>query len=112
MNRAVWRYYFSIWAKSIMQVTIRLMENSTFVRAVILAVVMLAGSIPASSLGQAPATKEKPVAEEARVPIAKCTSSAGTLVELPRGKKAWQVLRPADTVFSTDLLLALPGQQA
>ena len=53
-----------------------------------------------------------PAPPEARVAVGKATSPAGTLLRRSREQPGWHVARPEDSVFSTDLLLGLPGEQA
>jgi hypothetical protein len=53
-----------------------------------------------------------PAPPEARVAVGKAASRAGTLLRRSREQPGWQVVRPDEPVSSTDLLLALPGEQA
>jgi hypothetical protein len=49
---------------------------------------------------------------EQRTEAAKAVSPAGTLLQHPNGQPTWQAVRPQQPVFSTDELLAWPGDQA
>ncbi len=49
---------------------------------------------------------------EQRAAVGKAASPAGTLLQRANGQPSWQVVRPQQPVFSTDQLLALPGDQA
>ncbi len=68
------------------------------------------GLATATAVGQdqRPAPPARP---EPRAAVGKATSPAGTLLRRTREKPGWEVVPSQDAVFSTDLLLALPGEQ-
>lgn len=55
---------------------------------------------------------EPPASYEPRVPGGKCLSEAGKLLFRTGPGKTWQVAGPKEELFTRDLLLALPGEQA
>lgn len=63
----------------------------------------------AAGQDQRPAPPARP---EPRVAVGKATSPAGTLLRRSREQPGWQVVPAQEAVHSTDLLLALPGEQA
>jgi hypothetical protein len=75
------------------------------------AVLALAGALLAPRPLPAAPTESKPP-EERRVEVGQCLSPAGTLFRRQGPQKAWQAVRPQQTVHSRDLLLALPGAVA
>lgn len=66
----------------------------------------------AAALARADELGTRPPSWEPRVPLAKCLSPAGRLLVNERPGQAWQSAGEKDEVFSRDLLLALPGEQA
>src|SRR5262245_26651757 len=73
----------------------------------LLVLLPLAGS-PAAAAGDQPASG----AQEKRSAIGKCLSPAGTLFGREASPNAWRMVPQQENVFTTDLLMALPGDQA
>jgi hypothetical protein len=48
-------------------------------------------------------------ADEPRLPIGKCVTPLGSLLQRQPSAKTWQALKPQESVHSGDLLVALPG---
>lgn len=66
----------------------------------------------AGALVRADEVGTRPLSWEPRVPLAKCLSPVGRLLNNERPGQAWQSASEKDEVFSRDLLQALPGEQA
>jgi hypothetical protein len=66
----------------------------------------------AGALARADELGTRPLSWEPRVPVGKRLSPAGRLLVNERPGQAWQSAGEKDEIFSRDLLLAVPGEQA
>ena len=79
-----------------------------FSRAVFL---ILGGWLVAALALAGAADQPKSTPDEPRAKVGKCTSPAGTVLAREAAGKAWRALKAQEEVFSSDLLLSLPGNQ-
>jgi hypothetical protein len=72
----------------------------------VLVISLVEAAAVASAQGSSSGTSEK------RTPVGKCLSASGTLISCDASSNAWRALPQQADVYTTDQLIALPGDQA